>query len=135
MNILGVDWDLCNIKEDVSGSLKKIDNIREAKKIYIEKCIKGKATLITRSEPFYRNDIVSDDKSLLKSGQRFENSKPVKNKKLKDVESLLRNSYGEERCTMNNMRWYKDLFTKYDAVETKDDERERGQRMQLYGGR
>lgn len=135
VNILGVDWDLYNIKENISGSFKKVDNIREAKRIYIDKtCTKGKQTLIrTRSEPFYRNDLFSEGKSLLKSGKSFGKinltkihlEKPVKKKKLKDIEALLRNSYGEEWDRLDILRWYKDLFTKYqDDVKTKEGEEE-----------
>lgn len=72
MNILGVD--LFN-KEDISGSLNKVDNIREAEKDIHTLKNAGKAILITtKFEPFYRNDnkMFPGGKSLLKRGKSFE---------------------------------------------------------------
>lgn len=121
---LGYDWKLYDLKL-LGDSLKKVEGIRDAKRIYLDKVSTKKCTIKIRVEEFYRND-TSEVKSLLKAGKSLQNLKlqevvlgrTVKSKKLKDIDNLLDKAYskiGENNVKINwrkveDLKWYKHLI-------------------------
>lgn len=119
---LGKDWELFKWKS-LADCFKKVENIRDAKRIFIKKSSQGKITI--RIEPYYKNEIGAEV-SLLKKGKSFQSmslqkvvlGRKLKDKKLKDIENLLDKSYSKLDAnnvkiswrTLGNLEWYRELI-------------------------
>ncbi|XP_045456339.1 uncharacterized protein LOC123666184 [Melitaea cinxia] len=137
---LGKEWNTLDIKS-LSEFMKKMDGIRDAKRIYIKKTmVRNKATrqlkprIDVKMENFYNADTGKDYGPIMKRGFKIENipepaiinnNNLLNQAKKNDVNMLLKKRFGEEWQDNGELEYYKKIINSDgDGVTDSDQEQQ-----------